>query len=81
MKGVAAFITFLIISYIYIGPEGYERYIKRAGLALYDGALVLKKVPGELEKLKKKAEIYQVKKAREQASSTPTSLDEMFEAR
>ncbi len=66
---------------MYIGHDGYERYIKRVGVAIYDAALVLKKVPGELDKLKKKAEEYQAKKAKEQASSTPKSLDELFEER
>ena len=66
MKGFAALITFAVISFFYIGTDGYERYIKRFGHATYDAALVARTIPDKLEVAQKKIEEYKAKKAEEE---------------
>jgi len=65
MKGIAALVTFIAISFFYIGPDGYERYIKHFGHALYETALVARTIPAKLEVLQKKIQAYQAKKEKE----------------
>jgi hypothetical protein len=69
MKGFAALVTFAIISFIYIGPDGYERYIKHFGHAVYVAAQSAKTIPAKLQILRKYAEELQAKNNKE-ASST-----------
>jgi hypothetical protein len=66
MKGFAALITFLVISFFYIGTDGYERYIKRFGHATYDAAKKAQTIPDTLESVQKRAQEYQAKKAKEE---------------
>ena len=70
MKGFAALITLLIIAFIYIGEEGYERYIKRFGHAAYVMAQSAKTIPGKLQTLKKALEEYQAKNHKEATTTT-----------
>ena len=65
MKGFAALITFIIISFVYIGTDGYERYIKRFGHATYDAAQTMRAIPSKLETAQKKIEEYRAQKAKE----------------
>ena len=66
MRGLAALVTFLVISFFYIGTDGYERYIKRFGHATYDAAQAAKTLPDKLESAQKVLEEYQAKKAEEE---------------
>lgn len=70
MKGFAALITLAIISFIYIGQDGYEHYIKRFGHAVYVMAQSAKTIPAKLQVLKKALQEYQAKHNQE-ATSTP----------
>ncbi len=73
MKGFAALITFLVVSFFYIGVDGYERYIKRFGHATYDAAQIAKTIPSKLETAQKKVQEYQAKKEAEEAKNNATS--------